>query len=141
MPLTDPGISQTPNSSGRRLVVMGAVLAFAGLAAYVAQVATQRLVMPWYLPITATLGAALIGAAIWQTRNVWRLLLLVVVLLLAGAEWTFLLATRLPSYTGPVAIGQPFPPFKTTRADGTAFTDRDLRGDQTTVLVFFRGRW
>lgn len=139
--LTEFEVSQTRSRSGRRLVVMGAVLAFAGLAAYIAQVAAQRLMMPWYLPITATLGAALIVAALWQARNVWRLLLLVVVLLLAGAEWTFLLATRLPPYTGPVAIGQPFPPFATTRADGTAFTDRDLRGDQTTVLVFFRGRW
>ncbi|MGH7134334.1 MAG: hypothetical protein ACREHD_01255 [Pirellulales bacterium] len=97
--------------------------------------------MPWYLPITATLGAALIVAALWQARTVWRVLLLVVVLLLAGAEWMFILATRLPPYTGRVAIGQPFPPFTTKRADGTEFTDRDLLGDQTTVLVFFRGRW
>jgi hypothetical protein len=138
---TELELSQTRNTSGRLLAVIGAVLAFAGLAAYFAQVAAQRLMMPWYLPITATLGAALIVAALWRARNVLRVLLLVVVLLLAGAEWTFLLATRLPPYTGPVTIGQPFPPFTTTRADGTVFTDRDLRGDQTTVLVFFRGRW
>jgi len=68
-------------------------------------------------------------------------LALLLVLLLAGAEWAFLLASRLPAYTGPVAAGQPFPEFTTVRADGKPFARRDLDGDQNSVLVFFRGRW
>ena len=49
--------------------------------------------------------------------------------------------TRLPAYAGPLEIGQPYPAFQTQRADGTPFTQADLRGDKGTVLVFFRGRW
>ena len=126
---------------GRSLALIGVGLAILGLASYIALVAAQRLIMPWYLPITATLGVAIVVASLWQARTVWRIVALVVVLLLAGAEWTFLLATRLPPYMGPVAVGEPFPAFTTTKADGTPFTDRDLQDDQTSVLVFFRGRW
>ncbi len=50
-------------------------------------------------------------------------------------------AMRLPAYTGPVTVGQSFPPFATTRSDGTAFTQSDLQGEANNVLVFFRGRW
>jgi hypothetical protein len=105
------------------------------------QLATQRLMMPWYVPLLATLGALLVAASLWQTRTVWRLLALLLVVLLAGAEWAFLLATRLPPYTGPVALGQPFPVFATVRADGTPFAQSDLQGSQNSVLVAFRGRW
>ncbi len=63
------------------------------------------------------------------------------VVLVAGATWAFLLATRLPAYTGPIAVGQPFPVFTTMRADGTVFTQRNLQGGPNSVLVFFRGRW
>jgi 4-amino-4-deoxy-L-arabinose transferase-like glycosyltransferase len=127
--------------AGRRLGVAGVVIAALGLAAYVVQIASQRLFMPWYMPMMATIGVALIVASFWQRSTVWRGLALVVVLLLTGAEWTMLLATRLPPYTGPVAVGQAFPTFATKRADGKLFTQADLLGDQTNVLVFFRGRW
>ncbi len=130
-----------PASSGRKLVVIGLLLALAGPAAYAALIAAQQLPMPWFLPISATLGVMLIAASLWRARRVGRILALVVVLLLAGFEWMFVFATRLPPYTGPVAIGQPFPAFTSRRADGTTFTDDDLRDGQTNVLVFFRGRW
>ncbi|HVX16354.1 MAG TPA: hypothetical protein VHC22_34530 [Pirellulales bacterium] len=138
-PITAANVS--PSSSGRKLVVTGVLLALAGPAGYAALIAAHRLPMPWFLPISATLGAILIAASLWRARRVGRILALVVVLLLTGFEWMFVFATRLPAYTGPVAIGQPFPSFTTTRADGTTFTDDDLRGGQTNVLVFFRGRW
>jgi hypothetical protein len=96
---------------------------------------------PWYMPIAATLSVFLIVVALWRARSVWRILALLLVVLLAGAEWAFMLETRLPAYTGPVATGQPFPEFTTMRADGAAFTQRDLEGDQNNVMVFFRGRW
>jgi hypothetical protein len=108
---------------------------------YAAQLWMVRLTTPWYLPIITTVGAVLCLAALWQQRSVWRVLALIVVVLLAGAEWTFLLAFRLPAYSGPAIVGQPFPSFATAKADGTPFTHDDLKGEQNTVLVFFRGRW
>jgi hypothetical protein len=101
----------------------------------------QRLKAPAYLPWTATLGVVCVGLALWQRRSVWRVLALLLLLLLAVAEWGFLLGLRLQPYTGPVAAGESFPAFETARADGTPFTQRDLENDQNQVLVFFRGRW
>jgi cytochrome oxidase Cu insertion factor (SCO1/SenC/PrrC family) len=108
---------------------------------YVAQVATHRVLAPWSLPASATLGAIFLVVSLWGRRTVWRVLALLLVVLLAGAETSFLLMIRLPAYTGPVAAGQPFPAFATVRADGTTFTQHDLEGDPDNVLVFFRGRW
>jgi hypothetical protein len=116
-------------------------LAVLDLVGYAVQIAAQRLVTPWYLPFTATLGVVLIVVALWRRRSVWRVIALLLVLLLAGAEWAFLLTTRLPVYTGPVAVDQPFPAFETKRAEGQPFTQQDLQGNENNVLVFFRGRW
>jgi hypothetical protein len=93
------------------------------------------------MPILGTLGLVCLAIAFWQARSVWRVLALLLVLLLCGAEWAYLLKTRQPEYTGPLAGGQPFPAFAALRHDGTPFTQRDLHGDQDNVLVFFRGRW
>jgi hypothetical protein len=112
-----------------------------GLAAYVAQLWAQRLMAPWYVPASATLGAALLVAALVRRPTVLRGLALLLLTLLAAAEWVMLLGMRLPAYGGPVAEGQPFPAFTTARADGSTFTRDDLAGGQKTVLVFFRGRW
>lgn len=128
-------------SSGRIFLALGLGLAALGVIAYIIQIAAQRLTAPWYVPIAATLGLVFLVVSLWKRRTIWRVLALLLVGLLAGAEWTFLLATRLPAYNGPVAVGKPFPAFTTTRADGTSFTERDLEGDQNSVLVFFRGRW
>lgn len=132
---------QTPRAPARSLVIAGLLCAGLGIVVYAAQVALGRLVIPWYLPASAALGAVLIAVSLWQKRSVWRTIALAVVVLMAAAEGIFLFATRLPPYTGPVAIGKPFPAFHTKRAAGAAFTDRDFSGDQTTVLIFFRGRW
>lgn len=126
---------------GRRLAFLGLGLAIVGVVVYAIQFKAHYLKTPWYLPCTATLAVLLLAVALWRARTVWRAIALVFVLLLAGGEWAFLLATRLPDYTGPVAVGRPFPAFSTTRSDGALFTDRDLRDDGPTVLVFFRGRW
>jgi cytochrome oxidase Cu insertion factor (SCO1/SenC/PrrC family) len=122
-------------------MTLGLGLAALGILAYVVQIKAQRLVTPWYMPIAATLGLVFLAVSLWKKRTVWRILALLLVGLLAGAEWALLLASRLPAYTGPVVAGQSFPPFATMQADGTPFTERDLEGDQNSVLVFFRGRW
>ena len=128
-------------SPGRVLVAAGLGFAALGMAGYAAQLSQHRLTTPWYLPASATLGAVLVAASLWQRRSVWRVLALLLVVLVAGAEWTFLLSLRLPAYSGPVAAGRSFPAFSTMRADGTPFTRADLEGGPNHVLVFFRGRW
>jgi hypothetical protein len=125
---------------GRLFLALGLGLAALGALGYVAQVLMQRLTAPWYVPISATLGVACLVASLWQARTVWRVLALLLLVLLAGAEWAFLLGTRLPEYAGPVERDRPFPAFATARADGAPFTQRDLEGDHNNLLVFFRGR-
>src|SRR5207245_1074633 len=83
---------------------------------------------PWYLPAAATAGVFCIVAALWRNRTAVRIVAVLLITGLAGLEWAFLFATRLPPYAGPVAVGQPFPPFGTVRADGTPFPDHDLGG-------------
>jgi hypothetical protein len=126
---------------GRLFLVLGLFLPLLGIIGYIIQLQARRLTAPWYMPIAATLGVALIAVALWQARSIWRILALLLIVLLAGAEWAFLLETRLPAYTGPVAAGQSFPEFATMRADGSSFTRRDLEGEQNNAMVFFRGRW
>jgi hypothetical protein len=93
------------------------------------------------MPALASLGVVLVIMSLLERRTVWRVLALLVVLLLTGAELALLYKMRLPPYTGPIAVGRPFPAFEARRSDGTPFTERDLAGDQNNVLVFFRGRW
>ena len=126
---------------GRLWLALGLLLAVLGIAAYAVQLSVHRLSSPWYVPCAATVGAVFVALSLWRAPTVWRVLALVLLVLLAGAESAFLAALRLPAYTGPVAAGRPFPAFATIRADGSPFTQTDLEGDQDTVLVFFRGRW
>ena len=133
--------SPASRSRDRLLMPLGLGLAVLGVVAYVVQLSLQRLALPWYMPALALLGVALVTASLWERRTVWRVLALVAVVLLAGAELAALNAMRLPPYSGPIAVGRPFPAFEARLADGKAFTQDDLAGDRHTVLVFFRGRW
>lgn len=128
-------------SSGRLFLAVGLLLAVLGVIGYAVQIKAQHLAAPWYLPIAATVGLVFVLASLWQARTVWRVLALLLVALLTAGGWAFLLLGRLPTYTGPVAVGRTLPAFTTARADGTPFTQDDLKGSQTSVLVFFRGRW
>jgi hypothetical protein len=126
---------------GRSLMWFGVIAALLGIAAYAIQFSAQHLFTPWYMPGLATLGVVLVAMSLVQARTGWRIFALLLVMLLAGAEWMLLLGLRLPPYAGPVTIGKPMPAFTTLRADGAPFTQNDLPGAQNSVLVFFRGRW
>jgi len=139
--MTIPSSVPATRYPGRFFLALGLGLTILGMIGYAVQIWMQRLTTPWYMPLLATLGAVFVVVALWQRRNLWRVLALVVVILLAGAEWAFLLAMRLPDYTGPVAVGKAFPAFTTSRADGSPFTERDLSGSKNCAMVFFRGRW
>src|SRR5262245_18335650 len=101
--------AMTPSSRGRRFLLLGLGLSVLGVVAYVVELALHRLTLPWYIPVSALLGAVLIGASLRERRGVWRTLALGGVLLLAGIETLALYALRLPSYAGPIAVGRAFP--------------------------------
>jgi hypothetical protein len=109
--------------------------------AYFVQLNMERLSKPWYLPILGTAAAALALCAFWQRWGVVRFLVGGALVLLAAFEWSLFAVTKLPEYKGPAAVGQPLPAFATNLADGSAFTEANLRGPQTTAMVFFRGKW
>jgi hypothetical protein len=139
--MTDSANAPPARAGGRLLMLAGLGLAVLGVAAFAIQLSLRRLMVPWYMPAAAMLGAALVGASLWKRRTVWRVLAMVVIVCLAGSELLALNAMRLPPYPGPIAVGRSFPAFEARRADGTPFTQRDLIGDQHQALVFFRGRW
>jgi hypothetical protein len=131
----------TASPRGRLLMLLGLGLAALGIAAYAVRLWLHRLSVPWYMPAMALVGAILVAVSLREKRTVWRVLALIVVAALGGFEVMALNAMRLPPYTGPVAVGRPFPAFEARLADGTPFTQADLAGDRHTALVFFRGRW
>jgi hypothetical protein len=127
---------------GRLYLVLGLLVAVAGLVIYAVQLHAKLLSAPWYAPILATAGAGLAVLALVRSRSVWRWAAATCLTLFAAAEWVFLLVLMsTPAYTGPAKAGQPFPAFATTLADGAPFSQEDLKGDRNTVLLFFRGRW
>jgi hypothetical protein len=130
-----------PRPPGRLFLAAGLGIAGLGVLGYVVQLWLGRLRAPWYLPISGALAVLLVVLALWQARTVWRFLGLGLLGLLAAVEVGVLVKARLPDYTGPVKVDEPFPAFEVARADGTRFTQRDLVGDKNSLLVFFRGRW
>jgi hypothetical protein len=134
--------TETRRHPGRLYLVLGMVVALAGLGIYAIQLHAKVLTTPWYVPILAMAGVVLLVLALVQSRSVWRWAACVLFFLLAAGEWLMLLVLLgAPAYTGPVKAGQPFPAFTTTLADGSTFNQENLHGDQNTILVFFRGRW
>jgi hypothetical protein len=132
----------TSRRAGRPLLLLGVFLAVAGpVVMILLMFAAKILITPWYAPLLGTLGVALIVLALMRSRSFWRWTAVVIFSLLVGFQWWALLAMRTPAYTGPVKDGQSFPTFATRLADGSAFSQSDLQGDQSTVMVFFRGHW
>jgi len=127
---------------GRPLMLLRVLLALGGVAAFfVLTFAAKVLVTPWYAPLLGTAGVALIVLSLTRSRSGWRWTVAAFVTLFVGLQWLAVFALRTPPYTGPVNEGAPFPAFATTLADGAAFTQADLRGDKSTVIVFYRGHW
>jgi hypothetical protein len=137
----EPTAQSHPARAGRRWLLLGTALPFLAIALYAVQLAQSRLWTPWYMPLLGTAGVILVIVALRRARGFMRWLALGLVLLVASMEWTYVLATRLPPYSGPATVGRPLAQFSTSRADGTPFTDQDLQGDRNHAMVFFRGRW
>lgn len=129
-------------TTGRVWVWLANLAMFGGLLAMVVQFAVvKQLGVPWYLAVLGTLGAVLMAVALVQRFALSRGLAVALFVVLAVLEWVALVVlVRLPAYAGPARVGEPIPAFTTTLADGSSFSDSDLRGGPS-VLVFFRGRW
>jgi hypothetical protein len=122
---------------------LGLAVAVAGLIGFAVQILLLRaMLVPWYAPVLGTAGT---GLLVWSLLRAWsipRIIAVVLIGLLTGFEWyTVAIGSKLPDYKGPVRAGDSLPAFATTLADGSPFTQDNLKGDQNTVLVFFRGRW
>lgn len=132
-----------PQRSQRSAFVWAGIAAsLLGLPLIYAQFSLGYLVTPWYSPALATLGALLLLCALVRRVSVFRVVVLLLLLALAGFQW-FLMGAKLklPAYEGPAQAGERFPAFSSARADGEPFTDADLRDGSRRVMVFFRGRW
>ena len=140
---TSPGTGPEPSADhGRRYFWTGLGVCLLGIALAAVQYGVGWLVVPWYVPALTTLGAVLLLVALARRRSVGRGIALVLIVALAGMQWFFVgVLSRLPDYEGPARAGQPLPAFRTVRADGSPFTDADLRDGRAHVLTFFRGRW
>ncbi len=129
-------------SRGRLLFWAGIGLFVLGVASAIAQYALKQLIVPWYAPVLATVGVGFLLVSCRQRPTVVRFAGLGLVAVACAFEWYVLLvATRMPPYTGPAQVGYPVPTFAALRADGSPFTDADLKHGPPTALVFYRGRF
>lgn len=135
-------LPQTDRPLGRGNFLAGIGVCLLGVALLVLQYRLKELIVPWYVPALTTLGVLLIFSSVAQRWSVIRILFLILIVVLAGFEWYFVVSfSKLPNYVGPARIGHQFPAFQTTLANGRPFTDKDLQDGTPSVMVFFRGRW
>lgn len=136
----------TPAATARSrhwLIFIAGILHFlVGPLLYVIQFRMKHLFVPWYVPILATAGVALMIASLWRRRGIVRAIVLVLFAVVCGLEWSMLaVGMKSPLYTGPALPGRNVPTFTANLADGTPFTEKDLEKGSSTILLFFRGRW
>jgi hypothetical protein len=123
------------------LFLLGLLLFILGPISVFAQLHFHDRHTPYQAPILATLGVLLMAVSLWQRGGIIRGIALFLFAALCGLEWFLLLvAMKTPDYAGPT-VGQKTPPFTTTLANGSAFTNDDLAKGENTVLIFFRGHW
>jgi hypothetical protein len=135
-------VASSRSFPGRSYLWLGIGLVLVGPLLLFVQLRLKLFIAPWYVAGLATAGVALLLLALLLRLTVWRIAAFVLCGLLVAGEWFFLVVlTKLPVYTGPVAVGAPFPAFHTVLANGSSFDQDGLRGSQNTALVFFRGRW
>ena len=135
-------LPEKSRSKGRGLLWMSIGLCLLAVALVVAQYSLGQLIVPWYLPTLTTLAVFLLVWSLAARFTVVRAVVLGLVAILAGLQWLVLgVFAKLPDYDGPAQVGKPIPAFETALANGRPFTQRNLQDGESSVLVFFRGRW
>jgi hypothetical protein len=131
-----------PRSRHWLLFAAGILLFIVGPPLYLIQFRMKHLFVPWYVPLMATAGVALMVVSLWRRRGIVRAIVLVLFAALCGLEWSMLaVGMKTPLYTGPAQPGRKLPAFTANLADGAPFTEKDLEKGSSTILLFFRGRW
>ncbi len=124
------------------LFVLGVFTFLLGPLLFLVQLQMRQFVLPWHVPLLGTLGVLLMLASVLRRRGWVRVLLLAGFSVVCGFQWYFLtVKSKVPAYAGPIQVGEKLPVFSAKRADGTPFGNTQLENGQTSVLVFFRGRW
>jgi CDP-diglyceride synthetase len=141
-PPAEKAVSDAPPRHGP-LFLLGVVLFFLGPGIFfVYYVQLRHLTTPWYLLVLSTAGVLLMALSAWQRRSAWRGLGVIVLGLVCGLEWFFIVSlSRVPAYTGPAQPGRKLPAFTAALADGRSFTEKDLEDGKPAALVFYRGHW
>ncbi|HEY7331058.1 MAG TPA: hypothetical protein VH592_25705 [Gemmataceae bacterium] len=140
VPATSPSQQR---STGRAYFWAGIGACLLGVAlVFVQMFGLKYLIVPWYSPILATLGAVLLLLSVVGRCSITRIVVLVLVAAFAGLQWYALgPMAKLPNYVGPAQPGKQLPSFQVVLADGRSFTEADLADGSRRVMTFFRGRW
>ncbi|HEV3083900.1 MAG TPA: hypothetical protein VGY66_29225 [Gemmataceae bacterium] len=141
-PIPQPENVRTTAPRRPPLFLLGVALFLLGPILYVILFNQGHLATPWYVPILATVGVLFMILSVRQRGGILRSAGLVLFVLLCAGQWfIFVVASKTPAYAGPVQVGGSLPAFTANLADGKTFANQDLAGGESTVLVFFRGRW
>ena len=122
---------------------VGVLLFLGGLLAYFVEYGVFHVLRtPYIFLIPASLSSVILIRAVITDRVFARSAVAVVVTgLTLMVWWLALVAWRTPIYTGPAAVGEQAPAFRTTSLNGSTFDTASLRGDSHSLLIFYRGRW
>jgi hypothetical protein len=141
-PGTAPRTAEAAVQRRYPLLAAGAALILAVPFLYWLQLSAGRLSVPWYAPVMASAGAALVLFSLWARPGIGRGVVVLALCALAAFEALFVVSlSRNPEYTGPVRAGEKLPPFSATLAGGGVFTNANLEQGEPAFLVLFRGRW
>jgi hypothetical protein len=125
------------------LVALSLLVSAAAIAVYtqLLHVAAVRNHPEGYVAAFA-IAATIAGMAVALGRRwyAWTTLVVLVLLLLGGATFNFVLA-RIPEAHTTLRLGERPPDFTLTDADGRAVSLAEYRGKKPVVLVFYRGYW
>ena len=87
---------------------IGILLFLIGPAIYILQFRMRQLVVPWYAPVLASIGVLCLIASVMRRRGILRVVGLVLLTVVCGLEWFFLLVVaKSPAYEGPAQVGAP----------------------------------
>ncbi len=124
------------------LIAAGVFFLLLGPAIGVVMTALEKLITPWYLPILATIGVALLAAAFVRRPGILRGVLVGLALLPTVFAWLIVAVfARTPEYTGPATVGNRIPTFTAKYTDGREFSNGEVETGGPAVLLFYRGHW